>query len=36
VSDGSITAVPVPAALPLLVSGLALLAGRVRRRAPLR
>lgn len=32
VSGAGVTVVPVPAALPLLVSGLALLAGRVRRR----
>lgn len=33
VSGTIITAVPVPAALPLLMSGLALVAGRIRRRA---
>lgn len=32
VSGASVTVVPVPAALPLMISGLALLAGRVRRR----
>jgi hypothetical protein len=35
VSGASVTAVPLPAALPLLMSGLALVAGRIRRRVVL-